>query len=172
MNMTEITFSRDALLADIGNAAYVAADVEEGSTESHRLHQTFDICQEDNIERIDRLLSLAYSEARLRLLPVIAKGSGHRRRLSDVEAEKRDRRLRLCLPENGKEIRAAGIRDAVHEFLIARVVGWWLSVTLPASAGAWKERGDRLGESLEAIAAEASITRAGTTVCRRACSPF
>lgn len=65
--MIKIKFLREALLHDISNLAYVAADVCGESRSPHALHQAFDICQPGNIDRVDRILCLAFSEAALLL---------------------------------------------------------------------------------------------------------
>lgn len=57
-----MTFKLEDLYREIANIAYVAADVALTADNHHRLHQTFDICEEANIERINNLLALAAEE--------------------------------------------------------------------------------------------------------------
>ena len=60
---------KKALLFDIANMAYVIADT--GDFANHKLHRVRDICQEGNIQRVSRVLGLAYSNLLAVLLPVI-----------------------------------------------------------------------------------------------------
>ncbi len=53
---------RSELLHSISNLAYVIAYVSEDKESPHTLHQTFDICEEGNLERVDSLLRLAAAE--------------------------------------------------------------------------------------------------------------
>ncbi len=57
-----MTFQLEDLHREIANIAYVAADVALTSDNHHRLHQTFDICEEANIGRVNNLLALAAAE--------------------------------------------------------------------------------------------------------------
>ena len=57
-----MTFKLEDLYREIANIAYVAADVALTADNHHRLHQTFDICEEANIERVNNLLALAAEE--------------------------------------------------------------------------------------------------------------
>ena len=61
----ELVFSKEALLYDISSMAYVAGDIRADKMSAHSLHQTFDICEAGNIDRVNRLLSLAFSEVGL-----------------------------------------------------------------------------------------------------------
>lgn len=53
----------DSLKADIADAAFVQADILEGSYTPHRLHQLADICDDDNMPWVTAMLRLAFSEA-------------------------------------------------------------------------------------------------------------
>lgn len=52
----------DSLTADIADAAFVQADILEGSYTPHRLHQLADICGDDNMPWVTAMLRLAFSE--------------------------------------------------------------------------------------------------------------
>ena len=159
----KVSLRRDDLLTDIADAAYLVADVEEGKETPHRLHQTFDICEEENLPHANRLLDLAFTEARCLLLPILEGGRGGR--------PGKHLTLHLILPAAGGFILESRVREAVREFIVSRVLNQWLSVTLPASAEAWRRRGDELASSLKDICATANRENFPVAFSRR-CSPF
>ena len=68
--MGSIYFKRGELHLAIADMAYVIADVAAAKVDAHTLHQTFDICQGNNLERIDNLLTLAFTEVSQALSPI------------------------------------------------------------------------------------------------------
>lgn len=161
--MRTVSLSRDEVLTAIADAAYLVADVEEGKECPHRLHQTFDICEEENLPRTNRLVDLAFTEARLQLLPL---QSGSR---PDIPGK--FLRMRLSLPGHSGAVLEGRIREVLREFIVAQVLSQWLSVTLPASAGAWRRRGEELTETLKEICAAAKWDNTPVAF-RRSCCPF
>lgn len=57
-----LTFSRDELLYHIGNLAYVEGEIQ-GEDGQHGTHQTQDICEEGNVDRVSRIMAVAFSVA-------------------------------------------------------------------------------------------------------------
>lgn len=116
---------REKVLRDVANLAYVAADIREGRFRPHELHQTFDICEGENLERIDHIIAIATEELK-HLLAVYP------------------------LPES--EMTAAHCYNPAHtqcselsalychEYVVARVLGDWLSITLPEAAIVWQDK--------------------------------
>ena len=103
---------RERVLRDVANLAYVAADIREGRFKPHELHQTFDICEGENLERIDHIIDIATEE----LKHLFGDNLNCRRPESKLMAL------------------------YSHEFVVARVLGDWLSLTLPEAAGVWQEK--------------------------------
>lgn len=117
---------RSDLLHDISNLAYVIADVSEGKETPHALHQTFDICEPGNVDRIDSLLTLAATEVGATLTPV---GS---------LAIRRDRYILIF---NGLSVAIVSkVTECVREYMVASALYGWLSVTLPNAADFWASR--------------------------------
>ena len=111
-----VRLNRQSLLHDIANLAFVIADIHSEADE-HARHQLTDICQEGNIDRVSRMMGLAYCIARETLKP-----------LRDI---KRNTAIRgNCITLN----------QLVHEFIVCSVLADWLSITIPAAAGVWKEK--------------------------------
>ena len=150
-----VKIKRNELLHEISNLAYVIADVCEGKESPHTLHQTFDICEAGNIDRVDSLITLAAAEAGAVMVPVarlhIAAGN-----------------VTLSFP-NLPKAREMELAQLTREYLVASVMHGYLSVTLPTSAPPWKIRRQEIFASLQSAAAKAAGCRASLT---RRLSPF
>lgn len=160
-----MTFKLEDLYREIANIAYVAADVALTADNHHRLHQTFDICEEANIERVNNLLALAAEEVvnsmhnapsmhNLNLMHnsqciMINFDSVLTTRDSDLTTQDSDTTLTA---DNGKRTTEnCKYRELIREFLVCRVLHGWLSVTLPEAAAMWHERAEALLARLKSI---------------------
>ena len=160
MPYQRLVFNRMAIHYEIAGIAYVAADVLLSADNHHSLHQTFDICEEDNIPRIDNLLNLAFSQAAHALSPLIDSSRPFCKSPSGNAA--------MTFPKKTVSASLAlKIKETVREFLVASALHGWLSVTLPGSAETWKERADTLLAAIQALP-----LRVGTGGCVRRSSPF
>lgn len=121
--MREHIISFSDLHWELSNLAYVVGDVASKDGNAHRLHQTFDICHEGNIERVNGLLDLSFLEVRNAAGPQ-CHCTRQRRGYSFRGAE--------------AELAAA----LAKEYLVCRVLGRWLEVTLPEAAGVWLLRAE------------------------------
>lgn len=113
------------LLWEISNMAFVVGDVAEGTKGGHALHQTFDICAEGNLERVRSLLELGVLELRRTAGTVWT-----------VRKEKEG--WRVSGPDS---VLGAGL---VKEYLLCRVLGRWLEVTLPEAAPPWLSQAEEV----------------------------
>lgn len=152
--MAELFFCRESLLYDISNLAYVVGDVRESKMEGHTLHQTFDICEKGNIDRVDHILRLAFAEVRAMLRHVVVR-----------EKERETHEMRLPLKPGLDRECVDILAGSVREYLVARVLADWLSITLPEAADVWN------GKASEAALAIMARTRFSRGVARRL-SPF
>ena len=144
---------RKDLLHEISNLAYVIADVSEGREAPHTLHQTFDICEEGNIARVDSLLALAAAEAAAAVSPlarlITRKGNYH----LIIKPQPRD------MAEPPKYVAEKTAR-LIREYMVATVLSGWLSVTLPSAAPFWTDRKEETAAALQ--------TAVDTATCRAA----
>lgn len=135
---------RKDLLHEISNLAYVIADVSEGKESPHSLHQTFDICEEGNLDRIDSLLALAAAEVAATLFP-----------LAKFITRKGD--YLLIIKEQPKCMEAK-VAALIREYMVAAVLHGWLPVTLPSAATFWSARKEQTAAALQAAVATAQET--------------
>lgn len=136
MNM-KISFSRPGLHRSIADMAYVVGDVASEPGNAHLLHQTFDICEGENLRRIDTLITHAFLEAATVLSPLL---QGMHESLTLIFKEK-----------SVKTLTVLRIKETVRELMIARAIHGWLSVTLPSSAGIWETRARQSLDTLRCL---------------------
>ena len=144
---TLLTLRRSELLADVADAAFVVADVEKDSVNAHRLHQTFDVCEEGNLHATNRLIDLAFSEAALKLLPL---SGGYKPQYGSEFL-----RLHLRLPASVRHHLEEPLHRAVHEYIVARTLEERLAVTLPASRPEWERKSLSLSTLISTLVARA-----------------
>lgn len=147
-----ISYKRKELLNEIANIAYVLADVEQDTMPAHTLHQTFDVCEEENVARVYSLLALAYAEVTAVLAPVILPLPvsiiyKYVEKMDSYHLRIKDGRL-----STSSLLR---IKETVREYMIARALAGWLAVTLPGKADYWTLRGDSLKSLLAGYASSA-----------------
>lgn len=159
-----------ALLYDIANMAYIIADT--GQDYQHSLHRVRDIVEEGNIDRVSRVLGLAYVQVLEILSPLLK--SPRIDLCKDFSVEPHDyfinfRSVGDCRYTLTKEIKLR-IKETVHEFMVCMVLKDWLGVTLPEAADVWKFRAEGCLQALKEIAAEVSVSYSAGF--RRKLSPF
>lgn len=161
---------KKALLYDIANMAYLIAD--NGEPLNHGLHRVRDICQEGNIDRVARILGLAYSDILSVLSPIIispeidiTKDVSQTPRSYPIEF-KDNEDLKYALTTEKK----LKIKETSHEYMVSMVLADWLSVTYPPAADVWKYKFETAREHLHDLVAE--VTSSATCTFRRSLSPF
>lgn len=128
-----ITIKKKALLYDIENIAYVIAD---NGVAGHSPHRVFDICRKGNIDRVARILGLAYAKVQYVLSPLLEVPPMFRD--FDFSVIPRNYRFRFKCGLPAEKI--LKIKETVHEYMVCMVLADWLGITMPAEAKVWEER--------------------------------
>lgn len=170
-----MTIKKKALLYDIANMAYMIADKGHDLTSEtcHDLHRVRDICEEGNIDRVARVLGLAFSHILVALAPILEKQSLNLE--SDFSALPRNYPLEFSKAPEIKfaltdEIKLC-IKETAHEYMVAMVLADWLSMTFPQAADVWKFRSEAAMEKLKETLSSMSDT-SFPGAFRRRLSPF
>ena len=158
---------KKALLYEIANMAYLIADT--GAADCHNLHLVRDICQEGNIDRVNRILALAYSKALTVLLPILRpphKVHDHSQEIPETDGYPITLiPLPSSAPSKSKNPIYLLIKETVHEYLVSMVLADWLEITLPEVAGVWKIKAE---SSLRSLSETVSgLTSGGTYAFQR-----
>lgn len=151
-----IRLVRTELLDDVAQMAYVAADLCEGEMPQHKLHQTFDVCEERNAERVCRVMQRALLTALRVILPAAV--HGHCRHVGEAEREL-PFPPEVCIPlvhlRCGRH-RSKLVESVLREYLVASALADWLEVTLPEAAPVWSRRA---ASALTSLSASVRATR-------------
>lgn len=161
---------KKALLYAISNMAYVIAD--EGDPSDHSLHRVRDICEDGNIDRVSRVLGLAYSNILSVLIPLIESPRMDINR--DNSEIPHDYEINFRCDSNLKfsftKERKLKIKETAFEYMVSMVLADWLGVTYPIAADVWKFRAQ---QALEVLKEEAGSVMTGFSCgFRRKTSPF
>ena len=141
MRQVTITFKREDLLYDIANYSFVEGDLMEVSDE-HQRHQAIDVCEDGNIERVNRVLGLAYSEVVESMYPYTKKECEDEEVRDNGMVVPESSVVVMSVPDEFASSTVDLLTNLIHEYLVCRVVGDWMSITNPKSRAAWDEKAE------------------------------
>lgn len=140
-NQVTLTFLRTELLDDISQYAYVEGDIMKDD-EGHAKHQVFDIAEDGNIDRVTRVLGLAYSECVEALYPFSKQGVDDTEARDDVLDAKEQYVISLLVPETFSKSTVNILKEYIHEYMVCRVLADWFSITKPGSSANWERKAE------------------------------
>lgn len=165
-----LLFKRDALVYDISNVAYVEGDVmnpsEKRGMGEHAGHQTQDIAEDGNIDRVTRMLDLAHALCVEMLYPYTQSQCNDGMELTDDFSETACYRIEMDVPSKFSHTTAILIEKLIHEFMVARVLSDWLMITKPDAAQLWAARASEVLDKAK------SVMRARSGILTRPLRPF
>lgn len=147
-----LRFKREGLLYEIATMGFVEGDLQSEEEKAHDAHQTQDIVEDGNVDRVTRMLDLAYTTCKERLYPYSKEDETGDIVMDDDFMETDTYDIVLTVPETFTKMHAEHLRNLIHEYLIGAAIGDWLSVTKPKAAENWLAK------------AEASIEEAKETM--------
>lgn len=165
-----LVFYLDELLYDIRNIAFIEGNARElrGGGDQHL---TYDIAEGGNLDRVRRVLDLAFSQVQDALYPYtrspLSEGTSEQHHRDDVlEADREEYTLCLVVPAMLSRHALCHLERWIHEWLVCRVLADWMSLIGEPSYQLWLEKAELArGEALRVIR-----KRAGKI--RRKMSPF
>lgn len=161
-----LTFRRDEIVYDIENYAFVEGDIMPAE-DPHLRHQVFDIAQDGNVDRVNRILNLAVAETVELLYPYTKEEiTDDTTALDDTASAPDQYTITLTLPEGFSSSTATLLSHLIHEYLVCRVLQDWLSITYPGASAKWEEK----AEVMRAKVRTALLSR--TKAMRRKMKPF
>lgn len=159
------TFGRQEILYDLKNTAYIEGDVI-GEDKQHGQHVLVDICEEGNIDRVNRILELVHSEAVEMLYPYTKEGVTDTEQISDTVQTPDAYIIEMRVPATMSRTTLRMLSKLIHEFMISRVLYDWMSITHAEGSGKWLEKAMACEREINII----KNTRTG--VLRRPAHPF
>jgi len=160
-----LTFKRSELLYDIQNNAFVEGDIMTPANE-HLQHQTQDVVEDGNVDRVSRVLCLAHAECVELLYPYTKEAVDDTETRNDIKDAPENYVITLTVPETFSKSTCNILVGYIHEYLVCRALADWLSITKPEAADQWQIKAN---EAKDVILSAKSIR---TKRVRRGMSPF
>lgn len=134
-----ISLLREQLLYDIENYAYVEGSVVEVADVQDRA-MVIDIAQEGNIDRVNRILNLAYSELVEIMFPYTKERCEDEEIRNDILTEPSEYTIRLSMPTMFSKTSVNLLANLCHEYMVCRVLSDWLNMTKHEAWQSWQLR--------------------------------
>lgn len=159
-----LTFNREDLLYDIKNYAYIEGHVW-GEENQHGQHTLIDICEDGNVDRVDRILEVVHASVVEMLYPytkqeVVEEGIDNRVYVPEVY------KIDMQVPATMSRTTLQLLSKLIHEYMVCRVLYEWLSITHPEASVNWLEKSDKAEREIN------GIKNSRTGVLRRPARPF
>ena len=164
-NEVTLRFEREALLYDIKNYCYIEGDTMERQDE-HAKHQVFDVGETGNIDRVTRVLDLAFSNCVDICYPYTKKELCHHASRDNELEEEDEYVMKMSVPEGFSETSVTYLSKLIHELLVYKVMADWMSITKPESKANWQEKAEATEQEIM------SMLNRRTGRVRRPLSPF
>lgn len=142
------------VLDDIRSAAWLESETHP-SANLHQRHETADICEPDNVERVWRVLGICVAEIRMALRAILTPDSAAWHQNDLLRPDHWDFLFTSTLPPHTANF----LKEKIHEYLLARVLADRLEVFIPEAASAWRIRASDALATVTATASTASSLR-------------
>lgn len=138
-NGVTMTFYRSELLYDVENMAYVEGDIHKTNDE-HDRHQIIDAGQDGNIDRIDRVFSLAYEECVEFLYPYSKLSSDEEEERDDILTSPEKYVIKGLFPTSISKTTISLVAKLIHEYITCKALADWMSITKPDAEDKWARK--------------------------------
>ena len=140
--VVKMTFLREELLFDIKDNAWVEGDVmpAEGDNVVHKKHQLQDICDDSNINRVNRLIELGMAECAEALSSLMKESVEDVTEVNDAHKDGGDFELVLAVPNDFPKTTIDVLVTYIHEYIVSRVLADRMRTMYPAAAANWEEK--------------------------------
>lgn len=142
-----LTFKREEILYDCKNYAYVEGDTMKTQDE-HDRHQVMDICEDGNIDRVTRVLDLAFAACVELCYPYSKVEVEDVTALDDTLQERDALVLSMLVPDDFSQTTVELLRRLIHELLVYKVMADWTSHTKPESEAKWAKKAKDVEEQI------------------------
>jgi hypothetical protein len=163
-----LKFIREQLLYDIRNIAYVESDVMPGDND-HSRHQVADIGEDGNVDRVTRIMDLAFAAVTELLYPYTKSSVGEKEERTDEFKESEVYVIDLLVPDDFSKTTVDYLTRLIHEFVVYRVLADWMGIANlgnSESAANWEAKASSLADEID------STLHARMRRVRRTLSPF
>lgn len=164
-----LEFHREQLLYDIKNYAYIEGHVwgEDNPEIRHAQHTLIEIGEEGNIDRVNRILGVVHAAAIEMLYPYTKEELVDDDVVCDCMSDPDEYQIIMQVPASMSRTTLQILNKLIHEFMVARVIYDWLSITHPEAARNWLDKALEAEQEINSI----KNNRVGGTLRRRS-HPF
>lgn len=142
-----LTFSRENLLYDIKNYAWVEGDIMNVDDENTR-HQVIDIAEDGNIDRVTRILDLAHAECVEFMYPYTKEPCADKQTTNNNLTETPQYVIEMLVHEDFSQTTIDLLAKLIHEYMICRVLGDWYRITYPANQSGWEAKAEEIRDKI------------------------
>lgn len=114
----------------------------------HAKHQVFDIAQDGNIDRVNRILDLAHAECVEMMYPYTKEPCDSEEVQDNSLSVKEQYQISMLVPDDFSKSTVSLITKLVHEYMVCRVLADWMSITNPSSQSNWQSKLDSIEEQI------------------------
>lgn len=163
-----LVFHREQLLYDIKNYAYIEGHVWGGDSPEvrHAQHTLIEIGEEGNVDRVNRILGAVHAAAVEMLYPYTKEEAEDDEFICDDLWIPDEYYIIMHVPISMSRTTLHLLNKLIHEFMVARVIYDWVSITHPEAARNW------LDKALEAEREINRVKNSRTVALRRRSHPF
>jgi len=133
MKSVKLTFLREQLLYDISNIGYVKGDTM-ADEEQHAKHLVQDIIEEHNIDRVTRMIDLAFAACVEACYPYSKMAMDNEETDDDVLVERDSYVMEMTVPDTFSKTTEDLLLRLIHEFIVLYVLADWLAIVYPEGA--------------------------------------
>ena len=145
-----LVFHRDQLLYDVKNYAYIEAHVW-GEDNQHAQHVLTDIGEEGNVDRVNRILATVHAAVIEMLNPYTKEEPDDDEVICDKIWTPEDYKINMRIPATMSRTTLRLLSRLIHEYMVARVIYDWLSITHPEAARNWFDRALEAEEEINSV---------------------
>lgn len=152
----QLIFVFDNLKYDISNMAYIIA--QRASNEITK-KQICDICEDNNLDRIKRVLDLAFAEVRNLCYPYAKAASDNEVEYDDI-SDHYEYVIDLTLPDDTRQVTVSVLRERINEYVVWKAIDSWLELNAPDMRTNYENKMSALTDGIHsAITNRAHATR-------------
>lgn len=142
-----LTFSRENLLYDIKNYAFVEGYVMAEGQEPVR-HMVIDIAEEGNVDRVTRMLDLAHAECVEFMSPYTKEPCADEQTTNNNLTETPQYVIEMLVHEDFSQTTIDLLAKLIHEYMICRVLGDWFRITYPTNQSGWELKAEDIKQQI------------------------
>ena len=145
----ELIFLFENLRYDIDNLAYIIGQRAADDTLRQKIT---DVTQKNNMDRVKRMLDLAYAEAKdlcypyTKVPPIAPAG----RDFNDI-SDKPRYVITLYMPPTTAKSTPEVVRERINEYFIWKVMEDWLAINAPEMAKDYAGKAESIGEEIQRV---------------------